>query len=96
MTALILPKEALPYVLYQRTEYLSDRFIHRILQRLSSRLPALQHPMTRFEASFYKEVITQSFSVDMQKEAESLRPHLPTPCKKFLISAVEWREWMHS
>jgi SAM-dependent methyltransferase len=84
MPALILPDEALPYVLYQRTEYLSDRLIHRILNKVRSRFPTLQHLTTRFEASFYKDVITRSFSADMEKEAESLRPHLPSPCQKML------------
>lgn len=84
MPNLAMPNEALPYILYQRTEYLSHFLAHRLLKRVVTRCPAFQHTAIRLESALYKKEIIHAFSADMQSEAASLLPYLPSPCERIL------------
>lgn len=72
-----IPNTALPYILYQRTNYL-------VLPRMSliSRLPYKW--LVAIEVVFRKKAIIEAFLIDIQHEVELIRPFFPSRIKNML------------
>jgi SAM-dependent methyltransferase len=74
---MIIPEEAIKYILFQRTEYLIYQN-NRWLNSIVIRLPFLSYNrMVSFEAWLFKNRIKKLFLKDMEREYESVKNYLP-------------------
>ncbi len=74
---LIIPNNALKYILFQRTEfsvYTSHPWLLRIV--MNRRLPIYNHAVN-LEATLFKKRTKRFFSADMEREYDLIKNHLP-------------------
>jgi SAM-dependent methyltransferase len=76
-TPLVVEKDALPFILLQRTAYLSHprHPVYRLLKGLH--LAPSFDAMVRFESRHRAAAIQQAFDADMRSEYMTIRDHLP-------------------
>jgi SAM-dependent methyltransferase len=78
-----IPDEAVPYILFQRTAYLSLPVA--VLARLHSVLPAaLYNALVEREARTRRDKIKRLYAEDMRHEYETIRGALPAECAAVL------------
>lgn len=73
-----VPDDALRYILFQRTDYLAlprRPLLFRALRRLSSRPPL--DAAIALESAWRGRSVRRAFNLDMAREYEEIRPHLP-------------------
>ncbi len=68
-----IPRQALAYILFQRTQYLE----YQAVRRLSDRFPFLYPGVVRFQALLFQRQIREKFNEDMKKEYQSIKKSLP-------------------
>lgn len=83
---MIIPDRAITYILFQRTAYL--RFPVAPLYRLANRLLPFQTPLYNLvvavESRLRAGKVKALYAADMQAEYESIRPALPSRCRRVL------------
>lgn len=79
-----IPQQAVPYILYQRTSYLT--LTHTLAYRALNRLMpfSLYKPAVQLESALRGKRIKQMYLADMEKEYNSIRQHLPESCQSVL------------
>lgn len=70
-----IPKDAYPLILYQRTQYMKSQGFPRLYRRLVKTLSF--EKLVSLESLFFKKHIAGCYFEDMQREIETLKPHLP-------------------
>jgi SAM-dependent methyltransferase len=79
-----IPQPSLPYILLQRTEYLENKPLYKLLSKLRNIHSGLYLPITNLIATTYKDVITSSFSEDITTEFENIKSSLPAKASNTL------------
>lgn len=81
---MIIPSEAIKYILFQRTEYLlsmKSPFLNRFVIRVPSRM---YNFAVTLEALFTKSRVKRLFQEDMEREYGVIKPHLPEHARAIL------------
>lgn len=79
-----IPKEAVPYILFQRTAYL--KFTHTLLYRALRKLSpvSLYKPTVHLESLLRAATVKDMYMNDMVQEYASIKDHLPENCASAL------------
>lgn len=84
LSDIIIPNNAIKYILFQRTAYLAlwkTRFL-KILKKLSPW--SFYNTVVMLESMLRKEKVKQLFNEDMMDEYESIKSWLPNKCSRIL------------
>ncbi len=84
LSDIIIPDDAVKYILFQRTAYLAlwrTRFV-KILKKLSPW--SLYNAVVILESMLQREKVKQLFNEDMMGEYESIKSWLPNKCSRIL------------
>lgn len=79
-----IPSKAVPYILYQRTSYitLTHTLLYRALRRVSP--VSLYKPTVYLESLLHGNKIKQLYLQDMEREYETIKKYLPSECSSIL------------
>ena len=83
--AIVLPDSSLPYILFQRTDYLvlpKNKLLYRVICKLSNRTPIAT--AISLESRFRKGEIKRVFNIDMAQEYADIRDWLPPDASAIL------------
>ena len=82
MNSLLIPRRALPLIVFQRTEYLEKRL--HLLGRVVRRLPILHRFFVYLKSILYAAEVRELFTRDMRAEFDAIRPFLPSTASAIL------------
>src|SRR5438477_1461162 len=75
--------ESLKYILFQRTDYLTNNQIRNLLRQVG-RIGLLFKPALEIESLLLRNSIKKAFSEDMHQEYEKIKNYLP-PCASSIL-----------
>jgi len=73
---LTVPKRAVPYILFQRTEYLKNRSFFNFLSKIGKYKP-LHNSSVYLKSLFFSKEIINSFVLDINRDFDSVKSFLP-------------------
>lgn len=86
MKNIIIPNEAIKYILFQRTAYLKipKTRLYGFLKKMSILPTSFYNKVVDFESKFFTESIKELYLEDMQNEYDTIKNFLPLECCNIL------------
>jgi len=79
-----IPSEAVPYILYQRTQYLKKSFLKKVLLKIEGFFPSFYKTSIHIQAVILGHRVKKEFIRDMQQEFEGIENSLPARAHNIL------------
>ena len=79
-----IPKEAVIYIIYQRTKYLKEKTIFKILNIIGAQSPFLYKLSVWLKAKLYNKQIVSEFKKDILNDFDMIKEHLPNEVENIL------------
>jgi|AntRauTorckE6833_2_1112554.scaffolds.fasta_scaffold07734_4 SAM-dependent methyltransferase len=79
-----ITNKALKYIVFQRTSYLSEYKVYRLLGNIGAKFDFLHKPIVTLKSLVYSKAIKQSFQQDMENEYQEIKKFLPAKVENLL------------
>ncbi|PIQ73281.1 hypothetical protein CO026_02705 [Candidatus Kaiserbacteria bacterium CG_4_9_14_0_2_um_filter_41_32] len=84
MSKIIIPKQAITYIILQRTEYLTNNATYTNLGKLAKRLPVGQSILLKLQASIFGGSVARAFEADIKRDYDNINGYLPANATRLL------------